>query len=50
MKPTELLKAAAIALLTAGIAVGCQQTSTNIGPVIAQDDCEGATPEVRKRS
>ncbi len=49
MKPTELLKVAAIAVLTSGIMVGCQQTATEemaAGPE-AEDECQGATPEVR---
>ena len=49
MKPTELLKVAAIAVLTSGVMVGCQQTSTGeeMGPEMAQEECQGATPEVR---
>ncbi len=48
MKPTELLKVAAIALLTSGLIVGCQQTSTTDDMDTAmEDECEGATPEVR---
>ena len=49
MKPTELLKVAAVAVLTSGVMVGCQQTSTGeeMGPEMAQEECQGATPEVR---
>ncbi len=48
MKPTELLKVAAIALLTSGLIVGCQQTSTtDMDTAMAEEECEGATPEVR---
>ncbi len=49
MKPTELLRVAAIAVLTSGIMVGCQQTATEemaAGPE-AEEECQGATPEVR---
>ncbi len=50
MKPTELLKVAAIALITSGIAVGCQQSSSTddmATDMAATDECQGATPEVR---
>lgn len=50
MKPTELLKAAAIAVLTSGLIVGCQQSSTgeDMGTeMAAEEECQGATPEVR---
>jgi nucleoid-associated protein YgaU len=50
MKPIELLKVAAIALVTSGLMVGCQQSSTDdmpAEPTMAEDACEGATPEVR---
>ncbi|MGD2170804.1 MAG: LysM peptidoglycan-binding domain-containing protein [Gammaproteobacteria bacterium] len=50
MKPTELLKVAAIAVLTSGLIVGCQQSSTSddMGTEMAADEeCQGATPEVR---
>jgi nucleoid-associated protein YgaU len=50
MKPIELLKVTAIALLTSGLMVGCQQSSTDdmpAEPTMAEDACEGATPEVR---
>jgi hypothetical protein len=49
MKPTELLKAAAIAILTSGLIAGCQQSATEDMPAepMAQDECQGATPEVR---
>ena len=49
MKPTELLKVAAIAVLTSGLIVGCQQSSTgeDMGEMAAEEECQGATPEVR---
>ena len=49
MKPTELLKVAAVALITSGMMVGCQQTSTEtVEPTAeAEEECQGATPEVR---
>jgi nucleoid-associated protein YgaU len=51
MKPTELLKVAAIAVLTSGLMVGCQQSSTDDMPAeptaAVEDECMGATPEVR---
>jgi hypothetical protein len=50
MKPIELLKVTAIALVTSGFMVGCQQSSTDdmpAEPVMAEDTCEGATTEVR---
>ena len=49
MKPTELLKVAAIAVLTSGMIVGCQQTSTGEAApeMAAEEECQGATPEVR---
>ena len=50
MKPTELLKVAAIALITSGIAVGCQQSSSSDDmktEMTTDGDCQGATPEVR---
>jgi nucleoid-associated protein YgaU len=49
MKPTELLKATAIALLTTGLIVGCQQSATDdMETEMAMDEeCQGATPEVR---
>jgi nucleoid-associated protein YgaU len=50
MKPIELLKVTAIALLTSGLMVGCQQSSTDdmpAEPTVVEDTCEGATPEVR---
>ena len=46
MKPTELLKVAAIAVLTSGMVVGCQQ-STDEMTTVAEEECQGATPEVR---
>ena len=50
MKPIELLKVGAIVLVTSGLMVGCQQSSTDdmpAEPAMAEDACEGATPEVR---
>ena len=50
MKPTELLKVAAIAVMTSGIMVGCQQSSTSDDmstEMAAEEECQGATPEVR---
>ncbi len=50
MKPIELLKVGAIALMTSGLMVGCQQSSTDdmpAEPAMAEEACEGATPEVR---
>jgi nucleoid-associated protein YgaU len=47
MKPTELLKVAAIAVLTSGMIVGCQQSSDEMTTVAAEEECQGATPEVR---
>ncbi len=51
MKPTKLLKVAAITVLTSGLMVGCQQSSTDDMPAeptaAMEDECMGATPEVR---
>ena len=48
MKPTELLKVAAIVALTSGMIVGCQQSATDDMPTaMADEECQGATPEVR---
>ena len=47
MKPAELLKVTAIALLTSGIAVGCQSASTEGMAEPMAEECQGATPEVR---
>jgi nucleoid-associated protein YgaU len=47
MKPTELLKVAAIAVLTSGMIVGCQQSSDEMTTVVVEEECQGATPEVR---
>ena len=50
MKPTELLKVAAITVLTSAFVIGCQQSSTDdmpAEPTAAVDECMGATPEVR---
>ena len=49
MKPIELLKVTAIAVMTSGLMVGCQQSSTDdmpAEPTMAEETCEGATPEV----
>lgn len=47
MKPTELLKVAAIAVLTSGLIAGCQQSTDEMTTVVAEEECQGATPEVR---
>ena len=53
MKPTELLKIAAITLITSGLIVGCQSDSASTtadssdATAAAEDECLGATPEVR---
>jgi hypothetical protein len=50
MKPTELLKVAAIAVMTSGLIAGCQQSATEDMPetdAMAEEGCQGATPEVR---
>jgi nucleoid-associated protein YgaU len=50
MKPTELLKAASIAVLTMGLIAGCQQSATTDEmetEMAAEEECQGATPEVR---
>ncbi len=47
MKPTELIKVAALALLTTGLIAGCQQSSTEEMPKAVEVDCTGGTPEVR---
>jgi len=49
MKPTELLKFAAIAAMTSGLIAGCQQSSTDDMPAepMAEEVCMGATPEAR---
>ena len=49
MKPTELLKVAAVAFMTSGLIVGCQQSSApEPAPTeTAEEECQGATPEVR---
>jgi len=46
MKPTELLKVAAIAVLTSAMVVGCQQSTDEMTTVV-EEECQGATPEVR---
>ena len=49
MKPTELLKVAAIAAMTSGLIAGCQQSSSDDMPAepMAEEECMGATPEAR---
>ena len=51
MKPTELLKVTAIAVMTSGLIAGCQQSSTEEMPESAaaamEEECQGATPEAR---
>jgi nucleoid-associated protein YgaU len=47
MKPTELLKVAAIAVLTSGMVAGCQQQSSDMATDMTEEECQGATPEVR---
>ena len=48
MKPTEFLKAAAIAVVTSGLIAGCQQSSTEeMSPALVDVECNGGTPEVR---
>ena len=50
MKPTELLKAASIAVLTMGLIAGCQQSATTDEmetEMAAEEEWQGATPEVR---
>jgi hypothetical protein len=50
MKPIAFLRVTALAVLTSGFMVGCQQSSTEdmpAEPTMAEDTCEGATPEVR---
>ena len=38
---------AAIAVLTSGTIVGCQQSSDEMTTVAMEEECQGATPEVR---
>lgn len=48
MKATEFLKVSALALMTSAIAIGCQQSdSTMTSTETVEEECEGATPEVR---
>jgi nucleoid-associated protein YgaU len=48
MKPTELLKITTLALVTSGLIVGCQQSSTEeMKPEMVNVECNGGTPEVR---
>lgn len=48
MKPTELLKVAAIVAMSSGMIVGCQQSSDDMTTTETMDEeCQGATPEVR---
>ncbi|MEM7562035.1 MAG: hypothetical protein AAF353_03175 [Pseudomonadota bacterium] len=51
MKPTELLKIAAIALMTTGL-IACQSdsattTADTSSAAAVEEECQGATPEVR---
>jgi len=46
MKTKEFLKITAIAVITAGFAVGCSSTDDQMAEPTAEE-CEGATPEVR---
>ena len=46
MKTKEFLKVAAIAVITAGFAVGCTTTDEQMDEPMA-DECMGATPEVK---
>ena len=50
MKPTELLKIAAIAAMTTGLIAGCQQSSTDEdmdAKMEMEEECQGASPEAR---
>ena len=47
MKPTEFLKVTAIAVLASFVIVGCQQSSDEMTTVAVEEECQGATPEVR---
>ena len=46
MKTKELLKLTAIAVITAGFAVGCSTTDDQVAGPVAEE-CQGATPEVK---
>ena len=46
MKTKQFLKLAAIAVLTAGFAVGCSTTDEQMDEPMAEE-CMGATPEVK---
>ena len=50
MKPTELLRVAAIAVMASGLIAGCQQSSTEddmAAKTEMEDECQGASPEAR---
>lgn len=47
MKTNKLLKFTAIAVFTAGFAVGCSSDSAEMTEPMVAEECEGATPEVR---
>ncbi len=53
MKPTNLLKIAAITLITSSLMTGCQADSASTttaaadSAAVADSECQGATPEVR---
>ena len=48
MKPTQLLKVAALTLATSGLIAGCQQqSSTEMMAEPVEVECTGGTPEVR---
>ena len=49
MKTKEFLKFTAIAVITAGLAVGCasDSTETTAATPVVEDKCAGATPEVK---
>ncbi|MCP3690171.1 MAG: LysM peptidoglycan-binding domain-containing protein [Gammaproteobacteria bacterium] len=47
MKVTDLLKVTAVAVFTAGFAVGCSTGSEQTAPVVDEAKCEGPTAEVK---
>lgn len=49
MKATEFLKVSALALVTSAVAIGCQQADTTMTTTetAAEEECQGANPEVR---
>ena len=47
MKTNEFLKLTAIAVITAGLAVGCSSDSTETTEPMVTEECTGATPEVK---